>query len=375
MKYILPFLVLLLWSCGGKEKVAETEEIIRPVRYAQIGSSHVHGDVTFSGVALAEKESSLSFKVGGNVRSLNVKVGDKVRKGQLLATVDASDYAIQADQAKASTKGAEAQVKTALTQMQIAKSTYERIERLYENGSVSVSEFDQAKSQYEAAKSQHEAAVTQVTSANKQVQAASNQVNYTRLYAPYAGIITEKMSELNELVGAGSPIFKLSSLGKPKVEVGMPENYIGRVKRGQKVDVKVSVVSDEKITGVVNEISFATQGGSTYPVHVRLTGDVAGIRPGMAATVWFDFEDEHVDHDADMIMAPMNAVGEDPNGNYVFVLKPANGDVYTAERRIVQVGGMSSNGFEIKSGLQPGEKIATAGLSTLLDGMKVKLLK
>lgn len=375
MKQLILFLALVAISCGGNETTEVVEKIVRPVQYAQIKSGHSHGSSNFNGVAQAEKEANLSFKVGGNIRSLNVKVGDKVRKGQLLATMDASDFSIQADQARASTKGAEANVKAAATQMQIAKSTYERIERLYENGSVSVAEFDQAKSQYDAAKSQLEAAQTQVTSANKQVQAANNQVNYTRLYAPYSGIITEQMMELNELAGAGAPIFKISSVGKPEVNVGIPENYISSIKKGQKAKVSFSVIGDQSFDGEVSEISYATQGGTTYPALVKLINPSNNIRPGMAATVSFDFGHEHHDADDRMIIAPMTAVGEDQNGNFVFVLKPASGDEYTAVKTKVNVGGMDSNGFQIKSGINTGDLIATAGLSTLLDGMTVKLLK
>lgn len=375
MKQFILFLALLATSCGGKETTTVVEKIVRPVQYAQIQSGHSHGVSTFNGVAQAEKEANLSFKVGGNIRSLNVKVGDKVNRGQLLATIDASDYSIQADQAKASTKGAEANVKSAQTQMQIAKSTYERIERLYENGSVAVAEFDQAKSQYDAAKSQLEAARTQVTSANKQVQAASNQVNYTRLYAPYSGIITEQMMELNELAGAGSPIFKINSVGKPEVNVGIPENYISRIKKGLPAKINFSVIGDQSFDGKVSEISYATQGGTTYPAIVKLINPNNNIRPGMAATVSFDFGHDHEAEDHNKVVAPMSAVGEDQNGNFVFVLKPANGDEYTAVKTKVTVGGMDGSGFEVKAGLNAGDLIATAGLSSLLDGMTVKLLK
>lgn len=374
MKSILTILsaLLLLASCGGEEKKVEVAEVIRPVQYMTITSGSTHDGHEFSGVAQAEKEANLSFKVGGNVRSLLVKVGDRVRKGQLLATLDASDFSIQVDQSKASYKGAEANMKAAETQMQIAKTTYERIERLYENNSVSISEFDQAKSQYEAAKSQYDAAQTQVTSAGKQTQAANNQVNYTRLYAPYSGIITEQQIELNELVGAGTAIYKISSESRPEVNVGIPETYISDVKKGQEVDITFSVLGDKVYKGRVSEISYATQGGSTYPAIIKLSNADKNIRPGMAATASFDF-DHHEKIDDNIVIAPMSAVGEDQSGNFVFLLK-ADGESYIASRQSVTIGDMSAAGFEIKSGLSKGDKIATAGLRTLLDGMRVKLL-
>ena len=368
------FSILLFYSCGGNDEATVVKEVIRPVKYAKISSGTISGSHSFNGIAQAEKESNLSFKVSGNIRSLNVKVGDKVRKGQLLATLDASDLSIQADQANASLKGAEAQMKAAETSMKIAKSTYERIERLYESNSVSVAEFDQAKSQYESAKSQYDASKTQVTSAGKQTQAASNQVSYTRLNAPFSGIINQQMIELNELCAAGSPVFKLSSDGNSEVNVGIPENYIGKIKKGQKVQVQFSVLGDNTFNGNVTEISYATQGGTTYPAIVKLSNTNENIRPGMAATVRFDFGSGG-DATKEKIFAPMSAVGENQNGNFVFVLQKSSDNVYTVQRKSVEVGGMDESGFVIDKGLKSGDLIATAGLSSLLDGMKVKLME
>jgi len=288
--------------------------------------------------------------------------------------MDASDFSIQADQANASLKGAEAQMKAAETSMQIAKSTYERIERLYENNSVSVAEFDQAKSQYESARSQYDASKTQVTSAGKQTQAASNQVNYTRLFAPYSGIITQQMIELNELCAAGAPVFKLSSNGNVEVNVGIPENYIGQVKKNQNVSIQFSVLGDKTFDGTVSEISYATQGGTTYPATIKLSNADTNIRPGMAATARFNFNPSQ-DKNVEKVYAPMAAVGEDQNGNFVFALKKLENDIYVVEKKVIEVASMDQNGFAIQSGVNSGELIATAGLSSLLNGMKVKLMK
>ena len=190
-RLLLPIILMLLTACGGNEDVQEnTEPTLRPVRYQQIGFSQDQAQHTYTGVAQADQLSKLSFRVAGTIRSIAVKLGDRVRRGQLIATIDPSDYSIQAEQATASEKGAVANLQSAETQLINARSNYNRIEKLYENNSVPLSDFEQAKSAYESAQSSYEAAQTQVTSAEKQSQSARNQVSYTRLTAPFDGVIT-----------------------------------------------------------------------------------------------------------------------------------------------------------------------------------------
>ena len=88
---------------------------------------------TFSGTAQSEKEAQLSFRVNGAISRLPIKVGDRVRRGQLIATIDATDYNVQHEQAKANLKSAETQIKSAEAQLLNAQSSYQRIEKLYEN--------------------------------------------------------------------------------------------------------------------------------------------------------------------------------------------------------------------------------------------------
>ena len=146
-RLLLLMLVLALSACGGENEVDQSDEVsLRPVRYQTIGFAQNGAQHTYSGVAQADQLSKLSFRVGGTIRSVNVKLGDRVRRGQLIATIDPSDYSIQADQAVASEKGAEANLQSAETQLINARSTYQRIEKLYENNSVPLSDFEQAKS-------------------------------------------------------------------------------------------------------------------------------------------------------------------------------------------------------------------------------------
>lgn len=374
MKHLLfLFSLALLNTCSGKrEEAAPAGAPLRPVKYGMVSYAQDAGARTFSGVAQAGQKANLSFRVGGKIRAINVKLGDRVRPGQLIAAIDPVDYSIQAEQASASEKGAEANLKTAETQLIIARSNYRRIEKLYENNSVPLSDFEQAKSSYESAQSQYEAAKTQVTSAVKQSESARNQVSYTRLEAPFEGVITAVYIEVNELAGSGTPIAEISSEAGPEVNVGIPENYIAQIRKGQKVKARFSVLPGQAFEGVVYEVSYAADNSPTYPAIIRITNPSSEIRPGMAAEVTFHSEGNGA---APRLLCPVKAVGEEGGSNFTFVLLPAEGKAYTVKKQPVKLGEMLPGGFEVKDGLEEGQLVATAGLRSLLDGMNVKLME
>ena len=350
------FGLLLLTAC--QQAPEQQEAPIRPVKYMTLSSTHLSETATFTGITQSDQEATLAFKVGGIVESVSVKDGQKVRKGQLIATLDDEDYALQVEQARV-------QVKQAETGYNVARSTFSRIERLYENNSVSLSEFEQAKGNYEASAAQLEAA-------EKQLQAARNQVGYTRLLAPFAGLISSLNIETGELVGTGNPVGLLSSEGNPEVTFGVPGNYIGLIREGQRVSIRISVFPGEEFEGEITEVAFTQGNAATYPARARFRKPAAAIRPGLSAEVQFPLTLQ-TDAAKPMII-PAKAVRENAEGQrYVYQLM-GTGDTLTIAETPVELGMLSAEGFVLKSGLSEGDRIATAGLNSLLAGMTVTLL-
>ena len=212
----------------------------------------------------------------------------------------------------------------------------------------------------------------QVTASNKQVESAKNQVSYASLTAPFQGVITSLLVEENELVGSGNPVATLSSEGKPEVRIGMPEVFISRIRSGQEVDIAFSVENTQTFKGVVSEVGFSAGDASTYPVIIQIVDPSDNIRPGMAANVTFNFGE--VSDKPNQLVAPAKAVGEGPDGHFAFVLEQKQ-QAYEVKKKTIEIGKLLPDGFEIKSGLQDGDLVATAGLKSLLDGMQVRLLE
>ncbi len=374
MMRFLALLLLILALISCKDKSVETIKQIRPIKYSKIELSSGAETRTFSGVAKTQNETNLSFKVGGTLSSVTIELGDRVKKGQLIATIDPVDYTIQTNQAISQKEGSVANAKAAETQLINAQATYDRVAKLYENNSVSLSEYQQAKSGLDAAQAQYDAAQTQVSAANQQVQAADNQVNYTRLVSPMNGVITDVQVEANEVVNAGTVIATVSSLGRPVVEVGVPEIFINKIKKGQLVKITLPSTPGQQYQGVVDQVAYASGNAPTYPVIVEIEKSNEQIRPGMAANVAFTISSNGANTDSNIIV-PMEAVGKDDKGNFVFVLNQKNDDVYVAEKKVITIGNFLPEGFELLSGLNEGELVATAGLKSLMDGQEVKLLQ
>lgn len=382
LKYLL-FISILFSMCRTQEE----EKIVRtrPVKHMTIQKSGVTDSHTFSGSAQSKEEANLSFKVAGTVSTINVKVGDLIKRGQNIAIIEPTDYEVSLQQAEAQQRGAEANEQSSQTQIKsaeasyiAAKSSYQRITKLYENNSVSLSDFEQAKANYEAASAQYEAAKSQFeaakynTSASKGGKAAAqNQVSYTRLNAPFSGVISQQLVEENELVGSGTPIVTLSSLGKPQVVVGVPEILISKVVEGMNTTVSFSTLPGKTFKAKVIEVGYSPGSGSTYQVTTDLLDSDSGIRPGMPANVTFEFE--LPTDQAQKILVPAAAVGEDTEGRFVFKLDKTGEGKAIARRQSIAVGKLRNQGFEIISGLSDGDIIAAAGLNILLDGDEVRL--
>lgn len=353
-QFALIVLVVFFCGCSGKKK--EKKEILRPVQYEKVVPGGGAKQRVFSGTAKSGTETKLSFKVNGNIERLNVKVGEHVNAGGLIATLDDSDLKLQYEQQDAAVKNADAQEKQ-------AKSSFERVRSLYENGNAALSEYESAKAQFESAKANE-------SSVKKARKLAEAQLSYAKLRAPVKGKVATVNAEINENVQAGEQIVMLSSEGDLEVNLGVPESFISKINVLNKVKVEFSSSRGQQYDGVVSEVSFSINNQtSTYPVVIKLDGNAANIRPGMAANVTFDFASENL---SDFLIVSARAIGEDQDGNFAFVLEKED-NYYLAKRRTLKIGELRPQGFEILNGLEEGEMIATAGLQTLLDGMKVKL--
>ena len=269
-------LVLLGHACSEPPPV---EPVVRPVRHVTARATGGQRTRTFSGVARAGVESSLSFRVAGTIARLDVEVGDRVRAGAPIADLDPVDYELQVREAEASLRQAEARAGN-------AEADLRRVRSLYENDNA-------ARTDLDAATAAADSAAAQVESVAQRLDMARRQVDYTRLNAPVAGAIADVRAEVNENVSPGQPVVVLASGSAPEVGFGVPEALIRQIREGMPVAVGFDAIPGERFEGVVTEVGVTTTAaGTTFPVTVRLGSDASDIRAGMAAVVDIVFGDE-----------------------------------------------------------------------------------
>ena len=348
-------LALGLWvGCGGEPQVAEP---IRPVKYAEVRPASAVQSQRFAGTAKAGIEARLSFRTGGLIEAIDVKVGDPVAAGQRIATLDNRDAVLAHQRAKAALENARVQKAN-------AQSKLIRVRQLYQANNVSLAEYEQAKNGFASATSSYE-------SAQKSLDLQDHQLGYNEIYAPVAGIVTAVHNEVNEVIQAGTPLVELSAGEDIEMKVGVPESYIARIRTGEPVCAHFSALPGVDFAAQVREISYALDASSTYPVIVRLDDPDPAIRPGMAGEVEFRFGSGGP---SDPLVVPVKAVGEDAKGQYVFVIDGVAKGLGTVHRRPIRIGKLLADGFVVEEGLAERELVATAGLKSLLHGMKVRLL-
>lgn len=356
-KHLFILLFLFLVGCGEEEKVAE--KFIRPVKYQQIGLSSNQQINTYSGTAQTDKIINLSFRSSGIITKFDIKLGLRVKKGELLAKLDNV-------QARLGYEQAVNQRNSAQSQMNTAKSSLDRIRTLYEKGSSSLSDFEAAKNGYNTASESYQSAV-------RGVSLQQEQMKFGYLYAPEDGIISSIISEIDENISPGQTVATLNAGSTMEITIGLPESVVNSIHTGMETKINFPSIPDMTFNGTVTEVAPAVDSNSsTYPVKVTIKEPGETIKSGMAANVSFDFSSE--ESSEEKLYVPAAAVGEDSNGNFVFVIVEMN-DSTIVKKQQIQIGNLTSQGFEISSGLDPGQKIATAGLQTLLDGQEVKLLQ
>ncbi len=344
-----------LISCANDE--APPPQALRPVRFESVAASGGTRERTFSGAAQADVETSLSFRVPGLIQRLLVRNGYRVEEGQLIAELDPTDYELQVQEAEAALLQAEARARQ-------TDSDYDRVRGLYENRNAAKADLDAARAAAESARAQIDASV-------KRLEQARSQLSYTRLRAPTAGSIGRVPVEVNENVVAGTEIALLTAGSRPVVNVAVPESIIGEVTRGDRVSVSFDAFPGRDFEATVTQVGVtATELATTFPVQVQLVEATTDVRSGMAADVSFSFG---IADGRQRYLIPPQAVLEDRGGRFVFVVEPSGEGKGMIHRKPVEVGDLTGEGLEVLDGLVDGDRVVTAGVSQIHEGLEVRL--
>jgi RND family efflux transporter MFP subunit len=358
MRLLLAILfTTLLFSCSDKKVV--TEKPIRPIAWIKVSESNLQQLRTLSGIVAPVETTSLSFEVVGKIESVAVNLGDTVEKGQTLAQLNHRSFEL-------ALKSAQAQLDKANSDMVEAKNDFTRYSQLIEKGLVSQAGFDNAKANYESSRSAVNVTQAQLDIANKNLQDSS-------LIAPYNGIITKRLVEPSQQIGAGQAVFEIEGKHGLEVHVMVPETLIRELQHNSIIPVRFPVLPQLKMLGRITEIGTRAEAANAFPITVVLQEENSILRAGMTAEVDFTFDSEgQTGYQGATIGVPFSALRAGVNQkSYVFIYDPATQTVKQSE---VQTENIRNNTAFVSSGLKSGEIIAIAGAAFLRDGQKVTLL-
>ncbi|WOD42974.1 efflux RND transporter periplasmic adaptor subunit [Hwangdonia lutea] len=351
---ILTFSVaLLLASCGNEDKkaVADNSPAIA-VKTSQVETNNNSPFLSVSGKIQAVNSADLSTRLMGYVDKVHVNVGDKVRKGQLLVSINNADL-----QAK------RAQVKSGITEATVAfnnaQKDYIRFKNLFEENSASQKEMDDMTANFEMAKARLESA--------KQMKNEINaQFAYSNITAPFSGTITSKNVEAGNMANPGVPLISMETPGNFEVMAMVPETEIAQIETGITVDVLVKAIH-QTIKGKVTEVSTSAKNtGGQYLVKIDLDKTDANILTGMFTTVQFPIERKAK---SAMVLIPKEAIVTNGQLSGVYTVSQSN----TALLRWLRLGRTYGNQVEVLSGLRADETYIVSAEGKLYNGAKVSL--
>ncbi len=291
---------------------------------------------------------------GGQVRAIYVKRGDFVKKGQLLLKLD---DALVKQQVAASRQNAEG-LKTQLT---LAKDVYNRRNNLWKQGIGTEIELITARTNVETLEKQ-------IKAADEAIKVQQEQQSGSNIYSDVSGVADEVNVRVGELFSGfmgNIPQIKIVNTSSLKVVTDVPENYSGKVKQGSQMVISLPDIDKTFNTSVSVSGKVIDPNNRSFHAEAKLPSDPA-IRPNQIAMVRI------LDYSApNAIAIPVNTVGTDEKGKYVFVSVTEGGKLVARKRQIV-VGELYNELIEVKSGLTAGEKLITEGFQNIYDGQLLR---
>lgn len=355
--FFLFFLASTLSACGKStaENGDNASKSNKSTQRATLITSHEVGTkvVEKTAVSFGEITSTnaplVSAEVSGSIITINKDIGETVKKGEILATVDP-------EIAQLNYRSAQANLDRAKTMVDNQERIKNRSTQLLEKGFISQARYDDINDQLTMARQQ-------LAQAKAQKETAEEQLSRTRIKAPIDGNVIERMVSVGDFVAPGKPLFKLSTSGKLQVVLLFPETLAPMFKTGQLVRLSTESNLNTKIEGEVTDI-ISMIDSSNRSVKLVVAVDNPGTwKPGASVT-----GEVVLDTKPNALVVPLQSVVLRPAGNVVYVI-----DNNMAQQRVVEVGQRSNGMLEVLSGLKLGELVANDGAGFLADGAPVQI--
>ncbi len=341
-----------LSACSHEQSKKESNSEAVPVTVGKVQQTQEREQISVSGtISTQNSPAQLCFLVSGKVLSVGPREGEYVKQGQVLASIDPTDYQLP-------WAGAKAQADQARVGYERAEDEFRRMKMLYDSKSLAPNDFQKYKAAYDSAKQQYEHAVASEKLSRKRMTDGT-------LSAPTSGYIAKRSIEPGDTAAPGRVAFEIVQMDPVEVNVGVPETDVNLVRIGQKAEITVPALPGKTFQGTVRVINVSADPNTrTYMTRITVANQEHKLRVGMIAEATI-----RGDRTISMATLPGDAVVRDPQGaTQVYVYYPDQKRVYTKR---VEIGAAVNKNIQIKSGLSGNELIVLAGQSKLRNGLSV----
>lgn len=356
--------ILLLTACSKKEPGTAPAKIAPSLKGATVETVKVESlEESFEAVGTIRSTTTaiVSPRIPGVIVVMAAKAGSRVKKGDLLARLDARENQANAAAAEGAVEDAHRARDESKARRTLADSQFERYQILFKSGVISRQEFDTKGTEKELAVQGVARAEARLRQAQEQSTGAGAIADYTRITAPISGIITSRQADLGATVFPGQPLFTLEDEGGYQLELAIPESLSQKVSPGTSVQVTLDALGSSFSAKIADIVPSADTFSRTFTAKIPLTQK--GLKSGMFGRGAISLGSK-----AAAIMLSKKAVVERGALTSVWVLSSEN----SVKMRIVKVGKTLGERVEILSGLVDGERVLVGGFESVSEGMKVE---
>jgi RND family efflux transporter MFP subunit len=383
---ILPILSLLFLAAGchsGDKLSPASQTRVAPVAIAN--REPLANTLRVAGEFLPFQEIELHAKVAGYIRHIGVDIGDRVKAGQVLATLDVPELVAQVQGASAGVRQTQEQITRARSAVVRAKADYESLhaasQRLQQAsaaqpGLIAQQELDDARAKDEAAAAQVEEAQSALLAMQQQLgisqaehQRYASMEDYSRITAPFSGVITWRYADTGALIQAGTsnagsmPVVKLAQVNILRLRLPVPESLASFVHTGDTAQIQVQALGQTFPGTVTRDTASLDPSTRTMQVEIDVPNPKGQLAPGMYAQVVLNIQ-----RSGDALVVPVQAVESSGTQPFVMLVDASN----HVQKRVVQTGISTANRVEILSGLHDGDKVIAANITSYQQGELVE---
>lgn len=332
--------LLIIAGCGDSSKNNATQQT-HSVYTVQPGSNGSESDKYYTSSVEEGRSVNSGFKTGGEIRRLTVNEGDYVRKGQVIGYLDDADYRL-------SVKQLEAQYNQMASEMK-------RLDEMFKRHNIAPNDYEKARAGFEQLKTQ--------------LAMTRNKLSYTRLEAPVSGYVVDRFMEEGEMVGAGTPVYKIMDNSGLETSVALSSSIYSRRDDIVSCSGKSSVLGDTEIPLEIIGFVPDADNNSLFRLRLRIPSAMNNVLlPGMNISVRLRFKGSA---DNNYCTVPSRAVFEKNGKEYVWVVNPST-SVISAQQ--IETIGTHEGRYSTVSGLSGNETIVAVGVHHLAAGEKVKVI-